>query len=209
MTSASNASLIPQIKKAYQEAVDASKGTLQFAIKCGELLNLAKEGMEDKAWLSWLRDNFPEIPQTTASLYMRLAKHKDLFDKQRVASLTKNGPLSIRAAAALIPPTEAAQKAAETRAKNRALKDAEAARIAAQQSRASADLPELLVNAGPDEVVEALRQAKWELDAVKELVSLLTAVLNGKPTTTEEKLAAELSASSSSTFTRRTMPTNA
>jgi hypothetical protein len=106
MTSASNASLVPQIKEVYKKVLEASKGTLEWAIKCGDLLNLAKEGMQDKAWLSWLRDNFPEIPQTTANLYMRLAKHKDVFDKQRVANEAKDGLMSIRSASKLLPQTE-------------------------------------------------------------------------------------------------------
>ena len=179
-----NASLIPQIKEAYRKAVEASKGTLEYAIKCGDLLNLAKEGMQDKAWLSWLRDNFPEIPQTTASLYMRLAKHKELFDKQRVASQAADGLMSIRSAAKLIPQTEAGRKAAETRAKAKAEREAVAAKQSTA-SRASFDLPELLAGSAPDEVVEALRQAKWERDAVERLVSLLTTMLSGRPATTD------------------------
>jgi hypothetical protein len=203
---ASNASLIPQIRDAYKKVIEASKGTLGHAFECGRLLNLAKKGMQEKAWQSWLRDNFPQIPQTTASLYMRLAANKDVIDKQRVAYEAEGGLMSIRSAAKLIPPTRKALKAAETRAKVKAEREA----IEAKQttaSRASFDLPELLTAVGPDEVVMAIQQAKWDRGLVEELVSRLTTVLNGKSTTTEEKLAAELSASQSSSFTRRSLPT--
>jgi hypothetical protein len=124
----STASFIPQIKAAYQEAIKASETSLDHAIKTGGLLNLAKENAdaEKLAWLPWLKQNLPEIPQTTASLYMRLAKNKDVIDKQRVASLKNEGVLSVRSAAKLIPPTEAGAKAAATRKAKKATKEEEA-----------------------------------------------------------------------------------
>ena len=94
----------PKILAAYEQSVNASKGSLNYAIEAGGYLNLAKEAMPKKGeWLFWLGHNCPDIPQTTASLYMRLAKSKTEIDKQRVASSAENGELSIRAAARLIP----------------------------------------------------------------------------------------------------------
>ena len=96
MTKNSAASFVDSINMAYREVVKAESGALQHAIKCGEFLNLAKENLKaDKGgkWLDWLKVNCPDIPQTTASLFMRLAKNKAMVGKA----------LSIRKAQELLP----------------------------------------------------------------------------------------------------------
>ena len=122
-------SYVPQIRAAYEKVINASRGSLNYAIEAGELLNSAKAAMAKGGWLRWLGHNLPDIPQTTASLYMRLAENKNVIDKQRVASAIDEGKLSIRAAAKLIPQTEkskaAAAERAATKAKNKATKAAE------------------------------------------------------------------------------------
>jgi hypothetical protein len=72
-------SFVGQINTEYREACKAESNALQHAIKCGEYLTLAKENVkaEKGKWLPWLQPNCPEIPQTTASLYMRLGENKD------------------------------------------------------------------------------------------------------------------------------------
>jgi hypothetical protein len=82
----SAASFIDQIKAAYREVVKAETSALPHAIKCGEFLNLAKENLKAERggnWLDWLGLNCPEIAQETASLYMRLAKHKSEVRKAK------------------------------------------------------------------------------------------------------------------------------
>jgi hypothetical protein len=114
-------SYVPKIIAAHEKVTTASKGSLNHAYEAGELLNSAKEALGKKGgWLRWLGANLPNIPQTTASLYMRLADNKAVIDKQRVASAIEQGGLSIRAAAKLIPPSAAATAAAATRAATRA-----------------------------------------------------------------------------------------
>jgi hypothetical protein len=76
----SAASFIDQIKTEYRLIVEAETNALPHAIKCGEYLILAQENLKAEKgskWLDWLETNC-KIPQTTASLYMRLAKHKKL-----------------------------------------------------------------------------------------------------------------------------------
>jgi hypothetical protein len=76
----SAASFIDQIKAEYRAVVEAETNALPHAIKCGEYLILAQENLKAEKggkWLDWLETNC-QIPQTTASLYMRLAKHKKL-----------------------------------------------------------------------------------------------------------------------------------
>jgi DUF3102 family protein len=99
------------------------------AIKAGDLPRNAKEAVGHGAFGAWRQQNLANIPQTTASLYMRLAEHKDKFREGRisnsVANLKSQGKLSLRAAAALLPkrPQTLAQKAA-TKARKEAVTEA-------------------------------------------------------------------------------------
>ena len=74
----SAASFVDPINAEYREVVKAERSALPHAIKCGELLNLAKENVKEEKmkWGEWLKVNCPDISQETASLYMRLAEHK-------------------------------------------------------------------------------------------------------------------------------------
>jgi hypothetical protein len=81
-------SFLPQILDAWANVQKAEGDTLKCAIDCGNALNLAKENVEAerKKWGSWLKTN-TQIPQTTASLYMRLDTHRDLL--KDVSSIRK------------------------------------------------------------------------------------------------------------------------
>jgi len=115
-------SLVPEIKAAHEEAEKCQRTShsraLDFAIKAGDALTLAKEAVGHGAFSIWRQQNLPNIPQTTASLYMRLAEHKEKFREREisntVADLSAKGNLSLRKAAALLPkrPQTPAQLAA-------------------------------------------------------------------------------------------------
>jgi hypothetical protein len=142
-------SYVQRIIAAYEKATNATKGSLAHAIEAGELLNSAKEALPKKGeWLRWLGHNLPNIPQTTASLYMRLAENKNVIDKQRVASAIDQGGLSIRAAAKFIPSSAKAIEAAATRAATKAAKKAVAA---------ANQVEDLLRDLAVDEVYTALK----------------------------------------------------
>jgi hypothetical protein len=144
-------SYVPQIRAAYEKVINASRGSLNHAIEAGEYLNQAKATMAKKGgWLRWLGTNLPDIPQTTASLYMRLAEHKNVIDKQRVASAIDEGKLSIRAAAKLIPPTDKAREAAAKR---------KATREENRATKAAVTVEALLPGLEVDEVYTALKSA--------------------------------------------------
>src|SRR6516165_511039 len=91
----SAASFVDPINAEYREVVKAEKSALPHAIKCGELLNLAKENVkaEKMKWGEWLKVNCPDIAQETASLYTRLAEHKSKVSRAK----------SIREARELLP----------------------------------------------------------------------------------------------------------
>ena len=65
----SAASFVDPINTAYAEVVKAERAALPHAIKCGELLNLARENVkaEKMKWGEWLKVNCSEIAQETAS----------------------------------------------------------------------------------------------------------------------------------------------
>jgi hypothetical protein len=115
-------SLVPEIKAAHEEAEKCQRSShgraLEYAIKAGDALILAKEAVGHGAFSIWRQQNLPHIPSTTATLYMRLAEHKDKFRDgnigNTVADLSAKGELSLRKAAALLPkrPQTATQIAA-------------------------------------------------------------------------------------------------
>src|SRR5262245_24852784 len=105
---------VADIKRYHQRAVQAQREgyqeALSNAIKCGEKLNLAKENIKavGRSWLDWLK-NEVGMPQTTASMYMRLAKHKKLLlegAKADIDEASQDGNLSIRWALSLLPKQE-------------------------------------------------------------------------------------------------------
>src|SRR5215475_12342079 len=104
-------SLVPEIKSAHEEAEKCQRSShgqaLEYAIKAGDALILAKEAVGHGAFSIWRQQNLPQIPQTTASLYMRLAENKARFQgteiSNTVATLSAQGNLSLRKAASLLP----------------------------------------------------------------------------------------------------------
>ena len=110
---------MPQIIEAHKRVVDAERSghqrSLDAAIAAGQLLIDAKDAIKGQfKWTEWRSEYLREIPQTTASLYMRLAKNQDRLrrpnlatdDGKRisnaVANLAASGELSVRKAAALL-----------------------------------------------------------------------------------------------------------
>lgn len=112
-------SYVPQIIEAHTRVVDAERNghqrSLDAAIAAGQLLIDAKEAIKGQfKWTEWRSEYLSQIPQTTASLYMRLAKNQDKLKRpdlktpegvrisNGVANLAATGELSVRKAAALL-----------------------------------------------------------------------------------------------------------
>lgn len=88
-TAVSFSDLAAEINREHKAAQDAARSALEHAIRAGELLIQAKEGIAHGEWGKWLQDNV-EVSERTAQAYMRTAKHKgELVDPktQRVADL--------------------------------------------------------------------------------------------------------------------------
>jgi hypothetical protein len=167
-----------QINAAHQEHIKSAKGTLDYATKAGELLILAKETVDAEndgkrgKWEDWLNDHCPNIPETTARMYMRLAKGKDHIRKQQrvVASLAAEGKLSIRAALQLIPKTQKeldrAAKAKATREEKKAAEKSAVEPPAAAPK--SGTIEDNLLNMDVDDLFTALRD-NWDNNQLAKL----------------------------------------
>ena len=94
--------LAAEIMRAHAEARRAAHMSLVHAIEAGEALLEAKEQMNHGEWLPWLRDNC-EMSESTAQVYMRLAKYKDevLANPQRAADLSIRAALAAKRIAGL------------------------------------------------------------------------------------------------------------
>jgi vacuolar-type H+-ATPase subunit I/STV1 len=173
--------LAPQISALHQEILKSDKGKLEFAFQAGELLIQAKAAVKaDKkgGWLEYLEQKC-HIPQTTASLYRRLAENKDAIkevieNQQRVAdNLKGEGELSIRGALKLIPKTpkqiERANAAKATREANKAAAAEQAKAEAAKYFKSAEDM---LQNVDVDELFGALR-TKWDEERLGKLAGML------------------------------------
>lgn len=118
-TEAKAAIYVEQIRDAHKRVVAAEKSghqrSLELAIAAGEVLLKAKDEIKGKfKWSEWRAEYLDDIPQTTASLYMRLATNKDRLLKpdlatedgkrisNAVATFSAKGELSIRKAAGLL-----------------------------------------------------------------------------------------------------------
>ena len=82
--------LAQAIDREHQAVIGAAQTTLQHALRCGELLLQAKQGMAHGEWLPWLEANCMLRP-CMAQAYMRLARELPKLPEantQRVAHLT-------------------------------------------------------------------------------------------------------------------------
>jgi len=177
----SAASFVDQINTEYREVVKAEKSALPHAIKCGELLNLAKENVkaEKMKWGEWLKVNCPDIAQETASLYMRLAEHKSKVGKAK----------SIREARELLPKAKPRGREPEPEISNGVtnstdpavvLQATDAGEIIANIQGDADKLEEVakasIVKLTPDKVCVALTKA-WSAEQLHDLVKRVNAYL--------------------------------
>jgi hypothetical protein len=169
--------LIPQIKEAHERAEAAQQTSytqaLEHAIKAGELLTIAKEAVGHGGWATWRQQNLANIPQTTASLYMRLAEPKNKVRLKEisnsVADLKSKGMLSLRAAAAALP------KRPQTLAQKAAIKARQEANAAAKKNNEGI-AKEYLNGLAADELVSVLREVH-NTDYLRELSGTLAKAL--------------------------------
>lgn len=172
MTGNSALSFVGEINTEHRETCKAESNALQHAIKCGELLTLAKENVkaEKGKWLPWLKEHCPEIPQTTASLYMRLAENKDDLGDAK----------SIREAIGLLPKGKRKpgnQESNEEEEKEE--EDEESAEASSGAKKRDDLLVETLRNLAPDELCASLIEA-WDADLLQELEHKINSHLRNK-----------------------------
>jgi Protein of unknown function (DUF3102) len=172
--------LATEINRAYQQIIDGEKKSIEYATEIGEMLIAAKKKHgEHGKWLDWLKVECPDIAETTAALYMRIANKGDELAAAAEANGQRVADLTIRGAARLLakPKKEGAPRSSQPRTK--------AAVEPPEPSLGSPDLPTVLKNVGPDEVATALKQADWTRDDVEKLVLILKAALDAPASSAE------------------------
>ena len=144
MISNSLTELAARINEAYEAVASAQKGTLEYAIKTGELLQEAKNNLKHGEWSKWLELNCPNIPARTATDYMKLAEHQSRLgpNRQRAADLSIRGAL-------------------------RAIKPGPKTRQ--QPKKSKPDLEGLLHDLPADELLTALEAARWDAEKLTAL----------------------------------------
>ena len=151
MISDSLTELAARINEAYEAVASAQKGTLEYAIKTGELLQEAKNKIKHGEWSKWLKLNCPNISARTARDYMKLAEQQ-----ARIPNRQRAADLSIRGALRAIKP----QPEPKTRQKPK---------------KSKPDLEALLHDLAPDELLTALEAARWDPE---KLMTLAHCIVN-------------------------------
>jgi lipopolysaccharide biosynthesis regulator YciM len=94
--------LAVEINRTYQQIIDGEKKSIEYATEIGEMLIAAKnQHGEHGRWLSWLKAE-TQIGETTATLYMRIAKKGDELAAAAEANQQRVADLTIRGAAKLL-----------------------------------------------------------------------------------------------------------
>jgi hypothetical protein len=176
-------SFVGQIQTEYREACKAESGALQHAIECGKYLALAKENVkaEKGKWLPWLETNCPEIPQTTASLYMRLAENEAEIGKAK--SIREAMGLLSKRTRTKTEGTEGTEEEGEDEGESED-EDADAdsssgERSGKRRAQPKGGFEEDLKALAPDEVCKMLIEV-WEDTQLQDLMRLMGNYLQGK-----------------------------
>ena len=152
MISDSLTELAARINEAYEAVASAQKGTLEYAIKTGELLQEAKNKIKHGEWSKWLKLNCPNISARTARDYMKLAEQQARIgpNRQRAADLSIRGAL-------------------------RAIKPQPEPKTRQKPKKSKPDLEALLHDLAPDELLTALEAARWDPE---KLMTLAHCIVN-------------------------------
>lgn len=87
--------LASKVNAEHRACSEAIRRSLAHALTAGELLIEAKAQLPHGEWLPWLGGN-TEIPERTARLYMRVARHRGELEKTAtVADLTLRGAVAL------------------------------------------------------------------------------------------------------------------
>ena len=188
--------LATEINRAYQQIIDGEKKSIEYATEIGEMLIAAKKQHgEHGKWLAWLKAECPQIAETTATLYMRIAKNGDVLAAAVDANGQRVADLTIRGAAKLL--AKPRDPNAPPRQRQQRKVDEEPA-----PHGVSPDLPTLLESVDVDELVTALQQAKWDAEKVSKLASALTARLGAQTPNVQHDLRRPMSQPSATSSVR-------
>jgi hypothetical protein len=99
------ADLAARIREGHEEVVSSMQQSLEHAMDTGEALLEAKSQVKHGEWQAWLWEHC-DIPERTASRYMRLAKNRSVLESE----LAICNELSVNAAIRLLAPPKKADE---------------------------------------------------------------------------------------------------
>lgn len=172
--------LAAEINRLQQLIFAGHKTAFEHAAEIGQMLNQAKKlNGKHGEWLEWLRRSCPDLAETTARLYMRIADKGPELEAAAKANGQRVADLTVRGAARLLakPKPDGAPRQPSK---------------AASKGPASPDLKVLLKNVGADELVAALREAAWDGQEIRKLVLLLSPRRDESPTQNLRRVEAAL-----------------
>jgi hypothetical protein len=160
--------LAAEINRVQKLIIDEQRTAVDRAIDIGTMLNRAKElnGKHGK-WLDWLSQSCPDIPETTARLYMRMASNGQKLEEAAEEKGQRVADLSVRGAAKIL----AKERTTPTTPRRRNPKPEVA--VAPVTPATSPDLKDLLAAVDVDELITALN-AEWEWTQICYLHQLLS-----------------------------------
>jgi hypothetical protein len=171
--------LAVEINRLHGEIIKLGQTAIEYAAEVGEMLIRAKGdcGGHGK-WLPWLARECPDIPETTANLYMRIhRKYGELVAAaaakgQRVADLTLRGAAKLLAAPKPTPNQDADLASSANTPEGPSLA-ADANPAPSLSAAPSPDLVAMLANADADELAQAIADAGWTEEQMARLLWLL------------------------------------
>jgi hypothetical protein len=94
------ADLAARINAEHEATVKALRQSVQHAMNAGDLLIEAKKQLKHGQWLPWL-EQYCALSRRTVQLYMKLAEHREIIEKEQAKSAMGVAHLTLNEAAAL------------------------------------------------------------------------------------------------------------
>ena len=171
---------VEPILTGFREAAKAEHSALKSAIACGKAAILAKENVEAEQgtgkWTAWRETNLSIIPQTTLSLYMRLARNEDLItDAESIRAAIEKLPKQPRGKPGGESESDSGGEGEGEEAEGEELDDATDF-SSFGRSTVSDDLADLLPVVSADDVFPIIRQC-WNEEELNKLAGYLDSYL--------------------------------
>ena len=91
----SSAELATVVRREHKKTQEAVTSALTHALQAGEALLAIRRQIPGGKWNSWLRENLPELRSQQVSVYMRLARYREIVEDSGVHGIAQAQQLLI------------------------------------------------------------------------------------------------------------------